>query len=113
MTFSGNGTAHFDAADRLADAITARVGKSIVRNFRSKPISRPALQVLKSAAASPLRLGGILARGLKAEAHATGIGEGLARMGLDRPSGVTETVYAAPLRGALPDSIKDRAPSSP
>jgi acyl-CoA hydrolase len=73
----------------------------------------PALQVLKSAAASPLRLGGILARGLKAEAHATAIGEGLARMGLDRPSGVTEHVYAALLRGALRDSIKDRAPLSP
>src|ERR1700686_1901640 len=30
MTFSGNGPAQFDSADRLGDAIIARVGKSIV-----------------------------------------------------------------------------------
>jgi hypothetical protein len=64
----------------------------------------PALQLLKSASASPLRLAGILARGLKGQADATEIADGLARMGLDRPAGLTERVYAALVRGALRSS---------
>jgi acyl-CoA hydrolase len=59
----------------------------------------PALQLLKSA--SPLRLAGILSRGLKGDASASTITDGLKRMGLDRPSGLTEQVYAVLLRGAL------------
>jgi hypothetical protein len=61
----------------------------------------PALETLKSASGSPLRLGTLLARGLGAKAHAAAIGDCLARMGLDRPSGVADRVYAALLRGAL------------
>ena len=63
----------------------------------------PALQALKSASASPFRLGRILARGLAGKAHAAAIGDCLARMGLDRPSGLAERVYGALLRGALRD----------
>jgi acyl-CoA hydrolase len=61
----------------------------------------PALQMLKAASASPLRLAGILARGLKRERDASAMADGLARMGLDLPSGLTERVYAALVRGAL------------
>jgi acyl-CoA hydrolase len=64
----------------------------------------PALQMIKSASASPLRLAAILARGWKGETDATEIVDGLARMGLDRPSGLTERVYAALVRGALRES---------
>jgi acyl-CoA hydrolase len=61
----------------------------------------PALQMLKSASASPFRLGGILVRGLSGKGHSAEIGDCLARMGLARPSGPAEYVYAALLRGAL------------
>jgi hypothetical protein len=63
----------------------------------------PALEALKSASASPLRLGRILARGLSANPPSAEIGDCLARMGLDRPSRLAERVYAALLRGALRD----------
>jgi acyl-CoA hydrolase len=61
----------------------------------------PALQTLKSASASPLRLGAILARGLSGTVDSAEMGDCLARMGLARPSGFTDRVYAALLRGAL------------
>jgi hypothetical protein len=64
----------------------------------------PALQVLKSASASPLRLGGILVRGLSGKVDSAEIGGCLARMGLARPSGLAENFYAALVRGALRDS---------
>jgi hypothetical protein len=60
----------------------------------------PALQAIKSASASPLRLAGILARGF-GRARSTEIQACLARMGLDRPSTLAQYVYAALLRGAL------------
>jgi hypothetical protein len=41
---------------------------------------------------------------LKGQADATEIADGLARMGLDRPAGLTERVYAALVRGALRSS---------
>jgi Acetyl-CoA hydrolase/transferase C-terminal domain len=65
----------------------------------------PALQLLKSASGSPLRLAGILARGLGGKANSAEIGDCLARMGLDQPSGPAEYVYAALVRGALRASI--------
>jgi len=58
----------------------------------------PALQALKSA--SPVGLGGILARGI-GRAPSAEIQACLARMGLDRPSTFAQHVYAALLRGAL------------
>jgi hypothetical protein len=58
----------------------------------------PALQALRSA--SPLRLGAVLAQGLR-RARSTEIQACLARMGLDRPSTLAQYVYAALLRGAL------------
>jgi acyl-CoA hydrolase len=58
----------------------------------------PALQALRSA--SPLRLGAILAQGLR-RAHSIEAQACLARMGLDRPSTLAQYVYAALLRGAL------------
>ena len=63
----------------------------------------PALEAIKTASASPLRLGRIFARGLSATAPSAEIGDCLARMRLDRPSGLAERVYAALLRGALRD----------
>jgi acyl-CoA hydrolase len=65
----------------------------------------PALQALKSASSSPLRLAGILTRGLGRGGHTAEIGDCLARMGLDRPSGIAERVYAALVRGALRASL--------
>jgi acyl-CoA hydrolase len=62
----------------------------------------PALETLAAASASPLRLAKFLARGL-GSAHSAQIEDCLARMGLDRPSGLAERVYAALLRGALRD----------
>jgi hypothetical protein len=62
----------------------------------------PALQLLE--AASPARLAGLLARGLASGAPLPQVRECLARMGLERRSGLTEHVYAALLRGALGDS---------
>jgi hypothetical protein len=59
----------------------------------------PALEALKSA--SPLRIGRILMQGLSGRAHSAEIDDCLARMGLARPSGPAEYVYAALLRGAL------------
>ena len=61
----------------------------------------PALEALKSASASPLRLVRILARGLGGKADSAEIGDCLARMGFDRPSGFSARAYAALLRGAL------------
>jgi acyl-CoA hydrolase len=58
----------------------------------------PALQALKSA--SPLGLGGMLARGF-ARAPSAEIQACLARMGLDRPSTFAQHIYAALVRGAL------------
>ena len=59
----------------------------------------PALQLLRSA--SPLRLAGLLARGFASAAPSPHMQECLARMGLERRSGLTEHVYAALIRGAL------------
>ncbi len=59
----------------------------------------PALQLLQQA--SPLRLAELLARGFSSAAPSADVRECLARMGLDRRSGVTEHVYAALIRGAL------------
>ncbi len=61
----------------------------------------PALEALKAASASPLRLAGILARGMGRGAAAPEIQDCLARMGLGRPSGLAERLYAALLRGVL------------
>jgi acyl-CoA hydrolase len=61
----------------------------------------PALEELRAASASPLRLAAILGRGLSAKARSAETADCLARMGLDRPSGLTERVYAALLRGVL------------
>jgi hypothetical protein len=58
----------------------------------------PALQLLQQA--SPPRLASLLARGF-ASAPSPQMQECLARMGLDRRSGLTEHVYAALIRGAL------------
>jgi hypothetical protein len=60
-----------------------------------------ALESLKAASASPLRLAGMLARGLGRGAIKPEIRECLARMGLEQPSGLAEHAYAALLRGAL------------
>jgi acyl-CoA hydrolase len=62
----------------------------------------PALQLLD--AASPMRLAGLLARGLAFGAPSPRVRDCLARMGLERRSGLMEHVYAALLRGALGDS---------
>ncbi|HEY4405830.1 MAG TPA: acetyl-CoA hydrolase/transferase C-terminal domain-containing protein [Xanthobacteraceae bacterium] len=61
----------------------------------------PALQTLKAASGSPFRLAAILARGFGHSASAPDIQDCLARMGLDRPSGLADRVYAALLRGVL------------
>jgi hypothetical protein len=61
----------------------------------------PALETLAAASASPLRLAKFLARGLGGSGYSAQIGDCLARMGLGRPSGLAERVYAALLRGAL------------
>ena len=58
----------------------------------------PVLQLLQQA--SPPQLAGLLARGFAA-ARSAQMQECLARMGLDRRSGLTEHVYAALIRGAL------------
>ncbi|HEY6258756.1 MAG TPA: acetyl-CoA hydrolase/transferase C-terminal domain-containing protein [Xanthobacteraceae bacterium] len=63
----------------------------------------PALQRLKAAQASPVRLAALLARGLGQGGEIARPRECLARMGLDRPSSVSERVYSALLRGALRD----------
>jgi len=61
----------------------------------------PALQALKAASSSPLRLARLLTRGL-ARAPSTEM-DCLARLGLDHPSGLGEHLYAALVRGALRD----------
>jgi hypothetical protein len=61
----------------------------------------PALQRLKAAQASPLQLSALLLRGLGKGAAMPGIGDCLARMGLARPSDLSEHLYVALLRGAL------------
>jgi acyl-CoA hydrolase len=63
----------------------------------------PALEALKAASASPLRLAGLLARGVGRGAPPADIQDCLARMGLERPSGLAEHLYAALLRGVLRD----------
>jgi acyl-CoA hydrolase len=59
----------------------------------------PALELLRSA--SLPRLAGLLARGLLSDTRSKGVGDCLARMGLDHPSGATAHVEAALLAGAL------------
>ena len=56
------------------------------------------------AAASPMRLDALLARGLASGAASPQLRECLARMGLERRATFMEHVYAALLRGALDDS---------
>jgi acyl-CoA hydrolase len=62
----------------------------------------PALELLR--AAPPIRLAGLLARGLFASAPAKDVRECLARMGLAHPSSPTEYVEAALLHAALESS---------
>jgi hypothetical protein len=57
----------------------------------------PALQRLKTA--SPLQLATLLVRGLRSGREE--ISSCLARLALDRPSGVADRLYAALVRGAL------------
>ena len=59
----------------------------------------PALELLRSA--SLPRLARLLARGLLSDTRSKGVGDCLARMGLDHPSGATAHVEAALLAGAL------------
>ena len=59
----------------------------------------PALQMLQ--AASPGRLGQLLIQGLRTGADSPDTRDSLQRMGLDRPSALSERLYAALLRGAL------------
>jgi acyl-CoA hydrolase len=59
----------------------------------------PALELLR--AAPPIRLAGLLARGLLASAPAKDVHDCLARMGLAHPSGVLERIEAALLHAAL------------
>jgi acyl-CoA hydrolase len=62
----------------------------------------PALELLR--AAPPIRLAGLLARGLLASAPAKDVYDCLARMGLAHPSSPTEYVEAALLHAALESS---------
>jgi acyl-CoA hydrolase len=62
----------------------------------------PALELLR--AAPPIRLAGLLARGLLASAPAKDVHDCLARMGLAHPSGVSERIEAALLHAALESS---------
>jgi acyl-CoA hydrolase len=59
----------------------------------------PALLALKSA--SPLRLGQLLAQGLRPGKPSAELQDCLARMGLDRPASLADRLYAALVRGAL------------
>jgi hypothetical protein len=59
----------------------------------------PALALLR--ASSPRRLAAFLAKGFLSPAPSGEVRECLARMGLDRPSGLMDHVYAALLKGAL------------
>src|SRR5262249_49800881 len=59
----------------------------------------PALKRLASA--SPIQLAGIMLCGLVPGMHAADTGGCLARMGLERPKGFLESIYAALLRGSL------------
>jgi acyl-CoA hydrolase len=59
----------------------------------------PALETLRRS--SPLQLAALVAHGFMQGAPAKDVQECLARMGLDRPSGSTEHIYAALIRGAL------------
>jgi acyl-CoA hydrolase len=62
----------------------------------------PALELLR--AAPPIRLVGLLARGLFASAPAKDVHDCLARMGLAHPSGVSARIEAALLHAALESS---------
>jgi hypothetical protein len=97
-----------NSPERIERALAGARGAGLLARFPFEtdftPVEQrllPALQALKSAAASPLRLGGLLARGLGASAQGAEIQDCLARMGLERPASLTERVYAALLRGAL------------
>jgi len=99
-----------NSPERIERALGAARGEGLLARFPFEtdftPIEQrllPALEAIKTASASPLRLGRIFARGLSATAPSAEIGDCLARMGLDRPSGLVERVYAALLRGALRD----------
>jgi hypothetical protein len=103
-----------NSPERIERALRAAREEGLLARFPFEtdftPIEQrllPALQVLNSASASPLRLGKILARGLSGRMDSAEIGDCLARMGLDRPSGPAEYVYAALLRGALRASFAD------
>jgi acyl-CoA hydrolase len=59
----------------------------------------PALALLR--ASSPLRLAGLVAKGILSPPSSPQVRECLARMGVERRSGVMDQVYAALLKGAL------------
>jgi acyl-CoA hydrolase len=59
----------------------------------------PALKRLASA--SPIQLAGLILRGLVSHTQAAGTADCLARMGLERPKGFLDLIYAALLRGSL------------
>jgi hypothetical protein len=64
----------------------------------------PALELLR--AVPPIRLAGLLARGLLASAPAKDVHDCLARMGLAHPSGVLDRIEAALLHAAL-ESLRE------
>jgi hypothetical protein len=59
----------------------------------------PALKRLASA--SPIQLAGLALRGIISNRQAADTRDCLARMGLERPKGLSESIYAALLRGSL------------
>jgi hypothetical protein len=59
----------------------------------------PALALLR--ASSPLRLAGLLAKGIFSPAPSPQVRDCLARMGFERRSGVKDDIYGALLKGAL------------
>jgi hypothetical protein len=62
----------------------------------------PALQALKAASISPLKLISLFGRGMRRSVDAEERQQTcLTRMGLDKPKGLTQRIYAALLRGAL------------
>jgi hypothetical protein len=92
--------------ERIARALAPARAKGLLPRFpfgtdftAAEQRLLPALALLR--ASSPLRLAGLLARGILSPAPSPQVRECLARMGVERRSGLMDHVYAALLKGAL------------
>jgi acyl-CoA hydrolase len=92
--------------DRIADALADARAAGLINTFPFgtdfTQVEQRLMPVLERiASASPLQFVRLLLRGLRQNGQFDGVNDCLDRMGLAKPNGLRETIYAALLRGSL------------